>query len=65
MSTGNIPGTFLVRVSTSQRGSLSLSVRDVDEVQHYRIRETTDRKFFISRQDVFISLQVLLMKCLK
>ena len=64
MSTGNILGTFLVRVSTSQKDSLSLSVRNVDNVMHYRIGKTIDGKFFIDIQDVFITLQVL-MECLK
>ena len=64
MSTGNIPGTFLVRVSTSQKDSLSLSVRNVDDTLHYRIGKTIDGKFFVDRQAVFITLQVL-VKCLK
>ena len=60
MSTGNIPGTFLIRVSSSQKDALSLSLRDVDGIKHYRIRKMDDGGFFITTRAVFNTLQVLI-----
>ena len=51
-------GTFLVRMSSSQKDSLSLSVRDGESVKHYRIRRFDDGGYYVASRATFISLQV-------
>ena len=59
MLSSNVPGTFLIRVSSSQKDALSLSLRDTDGIKHYRIRKMDDGGFFITHRAVFNTLQVL------
>ncbi|XP_069463963.1 tyrosine-protein kinase FRK [Ambystoma mexicanum] len=56
---GNKTGTFLVRESESQKGDFSLSVFDGTLVKHYRLRQTDDGQFFITRKKVFADLRLL------
>lgn len=58
MISTNVQGTFLLRISSSQKDALSLSLRDVDGVKHYRIRKMDDGGFFITTRAVFNTLQV-------
>jgi hypothetical protein len=63
MTAGNIPGTFLLRISSSQKDALSLSLRDVDGVKHYRIRKMDGGGFFITTRSLFNTLQVCVSVC--
>ncbi|VDK33421.1 unnamed protein product [Taenia asiatica] len=71
MMPGNDHGSFLVRVSESRSGEYSLSVRDGDVVKHYRIRSRPSRtnpdvrRYFISRQLPFSSIQQLVEHYMK
>ncbi|VDM35217.1 unnamed protein product [Hydatigera taeniaeformis] len=71
MMPGNGHGSFLVRVSESRSGEYSLSVRDGDVVKHYRIRSRPSRtnpdvrRYFISRQLPFASIQQLVEHYMK
>ena len=58
MLSSNVPGTFLVRVSSSHKDALSLSLRDTDGIIHYLIRKMDDGGFFITHRAVFNTLQV-------
>ena len=60
LASGIPSGTFLVRTSSSQKDSLSLSLRDGDGVKHYRIRRSYNREFYIARQIPFLTLKVSL-----
>ena len=63
MPSNNV-GTFLIRVSSSQRDMLSLSLRDIDGVKHYRIRKLdTGQGFFIAARAVFNTLHVSCWIC--
>lgn len=53
----NENGAFLIR--DSSKGLFALSVRDGDQVKHYRIRKSDDGGFFIARANVFSNLQEL------
>lgn len=55
----NEHGAFLIRDSESRRNDYSLSVRDVDTVKHYRIRQLDEGGFFIARRTPFRTLQEL------
>ncbi|XP_017487338.1 PREDICTED: tyrosine-protein kinase Src42A-like [Rhagoletis zephyria] len=55
----NDHGAFLIRDSESRRNDYSLSVRDVDTVKHYRIRQLDEGGFFIARRTPFRTLQEL------
>ncbi|KAH9281309.1 Tyrosine-protein kinase Src42A [Echinococcus granulosus] len=71
MMPGNDHGSFLVRISESRSGEYSLSVRDGDVVKHYRIRSRPSRtnpevrRYFISRQLPFSSIQQLVEHYMK
>ena len=54
----NVSGTFLVRTSSSQKNSLSLSIRDGEGIKHYRIRKLDDGGYFIASRITFRTLQV-------
>ena len=54
----NISGTFLVRTSSSQKNSLSLSIRDKEGIKHYRIRKLDDGGYFIASRITFRTLRV-------
>ena len=55
----NLPGTFLIRVSSSQKDALSLSLRDSDGIKHYRIRKMDQGGgFFITSRAVFPTVAV-------
>ena len=56
--TGNPSGTFLVRTSSSQKNSLSLSLRDGEGIKHYRIRRLDDGGYFIASRRTFQTLRV-------
>lgn len=49
-------GSFLVRASESKPGDYSLSLRDGDNVKHYRIRSLDDGGYFIAHRARFASL---------
>ena len=55
---GNPSGTFLVRTSSSQKNSLSLSLRDGEGIKHYRIRRLDDGGYFIASRRTFQTLRV-------
>ena len=52
-------GSFLVRDSETQPGIFSLSLRDGESIKHYRIRTLDQGGYFISRNEVFRTLQEL------
>ena len=54
----NPSGTFLVRTSSSQKNSLSLSLRDGDGIKHYRIRRLDDGCYYIASRCTFQTLKV-------
>lgn len=56
--TGNPSGTFLVRTSSSQKNSLSLSLRDGDGIKHYRIRRLDNGCYFIASRCTFQTVRV-------
>lgn len=61
MSFENIEGAFLIRDSESRQNEYSLSVRDVEMVKHYRIRQLDDGGFFIARRATFRTLADLVL----
>ena len=58
MSPGNPSGTFLIRVSSTQKNALSLSLRDGEGIKHYRIRRLDDGGFYIASRVTFKALNV-------
>ena len=58
LTNNNRSGTFLVRTSSSQKDSLSLSIRDGENVKHYRIRRFDSGLFYIAPRISFQTLQV-------
>ena len=59
MQNFNRYGSFLVRNNETSVGQYSLAVRDVDCVQHYRIRKLYTGRFFIRRGLTFRTIQEL------
>ncbi|XP_032236190.2 tyrosine-protein kinase SRK2 [Nematostella vectensis] len=59
LAPGNPKGTFLIRDSETQPGNFSLSVRDGDNVKHYRIRKLDTGGFYITTRAPFGSLTEL------
>ncbi|KAG8451571.1 hypothetical protein GDO86_003681 [Hymenochirus boettgeri] len=64
LSPGNQQGSFLVRESETNKGSYSLSVRDLDQnqgevVKHYKIRNLDNGGYYISPRKTFHTLQEL------
>ncbi|XP_063312078.1 tyrosine-protein kinase Lck [Pelobates fuscus] len=64
LAPGNQQGSFLVRESETNKGSYSLSVRDLDQnqgevVKHYKIRNLDNGGFYISPRITFNSLHDL------
>lgn len=57
LSPGNPSGTFLIRMSSSQKNSLSLSLRDGEGIKHYRVRRLDDGGYYIASRVTFRSLQ--------
>lgn len=55
----NDHGAFLIRDSETRKNEFSLSVRDGENVRHYRIRPKDKGGFFISRNTPFDSLHHL------
>ena len=55
----NPNGAFLLRTSMTQKNSLSLSLRDVDTVKHYRIRRLDDGGYYIASRITFRTIQDL------
>ena len=51
--------SYLVRNSETNPGSYALSVRDTDEVKHYRIRQLESGEFFITMRASFETIQDL------
>lgn len=60
----NMSGTFLVRTSSSQKNSLSLSIKDGEGIKHYRIRKLDDGGYFIASRITFRTLQVSMHRLL-
>ena len=52
-------GSFLVRNSQSTSGDYSLSIRDMDNVRHYRIRRLDDGGFYLATRKVFKTIPEL------
>lgn len=52
-------GSFLIRESENNFGGYVLSVRDRDQVKHYKIKESDNQEFFIAEHRMFNSLQAL------
>ena len=52
-------GSYLIRESKNNLGGYVLSVRDRDQVKHYKIKESDNQEFFISEHRMFNSLQAL------
>ncbi|CAH2222260.1 tyrosine- kinase Lck [Pelobates cultripes] len=64
LAPGNQQGSFLVRESETNKGSYSLSVRDLDQnqgevVKHYKIRNLDNGGFYVSPRITFNSLHEL------
>ncbi|XP_053310741.1 tyrosine-protein kinase Lck [Spea bombifrons] len=64
LAPGNQQGSFLVRESETNKGSYSLSVRDMDQnqgevVKHYKIRNLDSGGFYISPRKTFLNLNDL------
>ena len=55
----NPNGAFLIRNSMTQKNSLSLSLRDIDTVKHYRIRRLDDGSYYIKNRVTFRTIQEL------
>lgn len=53
----NEDGAFLIR--DSSKGLFALSMRDGNQIKHYRIRKSDEGGFFIARANVFSSLKDL------
>ena len=47
-----------MRTSSSQKNSLSLSIKDREGIKHYRIRKLDDGGYFIASRITFRSLNV-------
>ena len=58
LTNNNSSGTFLVRMSSSQKDSLSLSVRDGESVKHYRIRRFDNGSYYVASRATFSTLNV-------
>uniref|UniRef100_A0A672HCI0 Tyrosine-protein kinase n=1 Tax=Salarias fasciatus TaxID=181472 RepID=A0A672HCI0_SALFA len=61
LAPANKPGAYLIRESETQKGSYSLSVRDVDpqgtdSVKHYKIRSLDNGGFYISPKISFADI---------
>ncbi|XP_065176206.1 tyrosine-protein kinase SRK2-like [Sycon ciliatum] len=56
LAPGNPHGTFLARESESQPGNYSLSLRENDNVKHYRIRTMDNGHFYIASRAIFATL---------
>ena len=55
----NPNGAFLIRTSMTRKNSLSLSLRDVNSVKHYRIQRLDDGGYYISSKVTFHTIQEL------
>lgn len=56
---GTIPGTYLIRVAETDPGLYSLSVREIDIVKHYRIKNMPDGGYYITKRQCFKDLPEL------
>ncbi|XP_030626704.1 tyrosine-protein kinase SRK2 [Chanos chanos] len=59
LSGQNQHGAFLIRQCESQKGELSLSVLDNDQVKHYKIRKLDGGGYYVSRTRSFLTLREL------
>lgn len=59
LSPGNPTGTFLIRDSETMPGNYSLSVRDGDNIKHYRIRKLDTGGYYITTRAPFPALSEL------
>jgi len=59
LSPHNPSGTFLIRMSSSQKNSLSMSLRDGEGIKHYRIRRLDDGGYYIASRITFRKLTEL------
>ena len=55
----NDNGSFLVRDSKTKPGYYSLSIRDVDQVGHYKISRLDTGGFFVTQRVIFNTIQDL------
>ena len=55
----NSRGSYLIRESESTPGGYSLSVRDRDQVQHYKIFQSNNQEFYVFARSTFKTLQDL------
>ena len=55
----NPNGAFLIRNSMTQKNSLSLSLKDIDNVRHYRIHRFDDGRYYITNRIAFQTIQEL------
>ena len=55
----NTNGSYLIRESESTPGGYALSVRDGDQVKHYKIKQSDNKEFYIAPRSMFKSLQDL------
>ena len=61
MSSINNYGSYLIRESESTVGRYSLSVRDKDQVRHYKILQSDNQEFYINAHSMFKTLQDLVI----
>ena len=59
MSSLNSVGSYLIRESENTPGGYALSVRDRDEVKHYRIYQSNNQEFYVTPRCMFKTLQDL------
>ena len=52
-------GAFLIRTSMTQKNSLSLSLRDINIVKHYRIQRLDDGGYYITSRVTFRTIEDL------
>ena len=58
---GSKPGSFLVRESDTQIGNFALSIFDGSNVKHYRIRRADSGGFFVTPNQIFHNLNLLIL----
>ena len=56
MKSFNGHGSYLIRDSETDHGDYSLSIRDRDQVRHYRIRQLPNGDFFVTRRIHFVTI---------
>ena len=59
MMPSNVYGSYLVRGSKNRPGTYSLSVRDTEQVKHYRIMQLDNGEFYVARHTTFQTIAAL------